>query len=230
MNFTATQAASLSMLSLAPGLHYSYTYHPTHSPLVPTLTVSTLIDVLSVYLPMRFLRPDNNARSSASGSARITTALLISMIYQFVLQVASKKFLTTWLIGAGWELESVGSVYLVTEALMLLRAIMMLPVGWAVTEVFSGGENKQTKAEGIEEDVGGLLDWIGKMWMEKLSLKTRKILKRTALVAAYQAAGATAGVAATVKGGDLMGAAGLSGVWVGATAIVGVVLGWVGDV
>jgi len=107
---------------------------------------------------------------------------------------------------------------------------MMLPIGWAVTEVFSGGEKKQAKAEGIEEDVGGLLDWVVKMWMEKLSPKTRKVVKRTALIAAYQAAGATAGVAATVKGGDLMGAAGLSGVWVVATAAVGVILGWVGDI
>ena len=160
---------------------------------------------------------------------RITAALLTSVIYQLVLQVAAKKFLTSWLLGSGWNLESVVSVHTVTEALMLTRALMMMPIGWAATEViFSSGGEKEKKQE--EDDFKGAFGCIVRMWMTKLSPKTRKVVKRTLLVAAYQAAGATAGVAGIVKGGDIVGAAGLSGVWAVATTIVGIVLGWVGSV
>jgi hypothetical protein len=224
----------LSILSLAPGLHYFHTYHPSHAPLFPTLSASTAIDALAVYLPLRFLRPENNKRSGPTDSARVTAALLTSVIYQLTLQVAAKKFLTLWLIGAGWELESVVGVHLVTEALMLTRAIMMLPIGWAATEVIYFSDKKGKRdvedIESIEEDAKGLFGLIVRMWIKKLSPKTRKVIKRTALVAVYQAAGATAGVAGTVKGGNLVGAAGLSGVWIVATTIVGIVLGWVGEV
>jgi hypothetical protein len=156
---------------------------------------------------------------------------LTSFIYQLTLQVGAKKFLTSWLLGAGWELESVESVHNVTEAQMLTRALMMLPIGWAATEVIltADGQAKKPRAEGIEEDAKGLMACLVKMWL-KLSPKTRKVIKRTAVVAAYQAAGATGGVAATAKGGDWVGAAGLSGVWVAATTIVGLVLGWVGEI
>ncbi|KAF8251861.1 hypothetical protein K440DRAFT_658492 [Wilcoxina mikolae CBS 423.85] len=225
----ATQAASLSALSLAPGLHYFHTYHPSHAPLVPTLAASTAIDVLSVYLPLRFLRPHSNKRESSADGTRVTAAILTSVIYQLVLQVAAKKFLTSWLLGSGWNLESVASVHTVTEALMLTRAMMMLPIGWAATEVIFSSDGEKVKKQDVEEDFKGLLGCIQRMWMTKLSPKTRKVVKRTLLVTAYQTAGATAGVAGTVKGGDLVGAAGLSGVWAVATAIVGIVLGWVGS-
>jgi len=225
-DWDATQAASLSVLSLAPGLHYFHTYHPSHAPLVPTLAASTAIDVLSVYLPLRFLRPHRNERESRKDASRATAALLTSVIYQLVLQVAAKKFLTAWLLGAGWTLESVQSVHSVSEALLLTRALMMLPIGWAATEVIFLS-NRETEEGGSDQSYGGLFGWLVKIWMTKLSAKTRKVAKRTLLVAAYQAAGATAGVAGTVKGGDVVGAAGLSGVWVVATAVVGTVLGWV---
>lgn len=214
------------MLSLAPGLHYFHTYHPSHAPLVPTLAASTAIDVLSVYLPLRFLRPHRNERESRKDASRATAALLTSVIYQLVLQVAAKKFLTAWLLGAGWTLESVQSVHSVSEALLLTRALMMLPIGWAATEVIFLS-NRETEEGGSDQSYGGLFGWLVKIWMTKLSAKTRKVAKRTLLVAAYQVAGATAGVAGTVKGGDVVGAAGLSGVWVVATAVVGTVLGWV---
>lgn len=195
---------------------------------MPTLAASTAIDVLSVYLPLRFLRPHSNERESRKDASRVTAALLASVIYQLVLQVAAKKFLTAWLLAAGWTLESVQSVHVVSEALLLTRALMMLPIGWAATEViFLPNGDKQGGKDGDDQSYRGLLGWLVKIWMTKLSSKTRKVVKRTLLVAAYQAAGATAGVAGTVKGGDLTGAAGLSGVWVVATTIVGIVLGWV---
>ena len=128
-------------------------------------------------------------------------------------------------------MESVASVHNVTEAMLLTRALMMLPIGWAATEVifFSEEDKKQRSAgEGIEDDFKGLFGFLVKMWMTKLSPRTRRLVQRTAMVAAYQAAGATAGVAGTVQGGDLTGAAGLSGVWAVATGVVGLVLGWVG--
>ncbi|CCX17413.1 hypothetical protein FPQ18DRAFT_275131 [Pyronema domesticum] len=226
----ATQAASLSALSLAPGLHYFHTYHPSHAPLVPTLATSTAIDILSVYLPMRFLRPRANKRDSTPDGTHMMTALLTSVVYQLLLQVATKKFLTSWLLENGWVLESVAGVHTVSEGLMLTRAIMMLPIGWAATEVIFSSETEKTKVkkEDIEEDFSGLFGVILKLWMTKLSPRTRKVVKRTLLVAAYQTAGASAGVAGTVKGGNIMGATGLSGVWAASTIVVGAVLGWVG--
>jgi hypothetical protein len=158
------------------------------------------------------------------------TALLTSVMYQLLLQVATKKFLTSWLLENGWVLESVAGVHTVSEGLMLTRAIMMLPIGWAATEVIFSSETEKTKVkkEDIEEDFSGRFGAILKLWMTKLSPRTRKVVKRTLLVAAYQTAGASAGVAGTVKGGNIMGATGLSGVWAASTIVVGAVLGWVG--
>jgi hypothetical protein len=69
-----------------------------------------------------------------------------------------------------------------------------------------------------------------KLWINNLSPRTRQLVKRTLLVSTYQAAGATVGVAGTVKGGNLIGAAGMSGVWALATMVNGLMLGWVGKV
>jgi len=223
----AYQAASLSALSLMPGLYYFHTYHPSHAPLLPTLVVSSAVNILSVYLPMRFLRPGSYKRYG--NTTRNTTALLSAVIYELVLQVASKRFLTTWLLGSGWELESVASVHTFNEALLLTHALTMLPIGYAATDMifYSYGDGKK-QGTSEEEDFKGLLGYVMWLWVKKLSPRTRRVIKRTSLVATYQAAAAAAGVAGTVKGGNLVGAAGLGATWAVATAIVGLVLGWVG--
>lgn len=109
------------------------------------------------------------------------------------------------------------------EAVLLGRAVMMLPVAWAAAEVLFPEEGR------VEEEAGKLCAGrAGRLWRRALSEKSRRVVERTALVAVYQVLGATAGVAGTVKGGELVGAAGLAGVWVLATGVVGGVLGWVG--
>lgn len=227
----ASQAAALNVLSLAPGLHYSHTYHPSHAPLLKTLAPLTAINIISIYLPLRFLRPESNKRSGIANATSTITALLSSIIYQLVLQVAATKFLTIWLLSSGWNLESVTNVHAVTEGVLLTRAVMMLPIGYAATDIIFADEVQDKEVEKKDQKgFVGFAGWFQRLWMTKLSPRTRKIIKRTIMVAIYQAAGATAGVAGTVKGGDLHGAVGLSGVWVVATTIVGAVFGWVGRV
>ncbi|KAA8912781.1 hypothetical protein FN846DRAFT_932779 [Sphaerosporella brunnea] len=227
----ATNAAYLSILSLAPSLHFFHNYYPSRAPLFPTLSISTAIDALSVYIPIRVLRPEPNKITPVDATCA-TTSMLASLLYQLTLQIAS-KFLTPWLLLTGWELDSVENVYAVNEGLILSRALMMMPIGWAATEVLYAPESKrkstQVKSSGIEEDLTGLMGSVEAMWL-KLSPKTRKVIKRTALIAAYQAAGVTVGVAGTVKGGNLSGAVMLAAAWTVATITVGGVLAWVGRV
>lgn len=233
------------MLSMAPSMHYRHTYLPTHSSLFPTLAATTAIDVLSVYLPLLFLRPQGSGDSAATpakkenrffDSTRIVNTLLISTIYQLILYTASMKFLTTWLIECGWELESVTRVHGVSEGDLLARAAMMIPVGWAASEIIFYSPNDSSdsavteKKEGPTDEQTGVWAYLVKLWIKSLGPRTRKIVRRTLLVAVYQSVNSTVTLAGTVKGGDLKGAAGVSGVWTVATVVVGVVLGWVGTV
>lgn len=217
------------MVSLAPLLHYFHTYQPSYSPVVPGLSAPIIINMLSVYLPLRFLRASKASRRPFLDQTRFLASLLTSSIYQLVLQAASARFLTTWLIGSGWDLESVARAHSTTEAMILVRAAMMLPMGAAVADIifFSHQDEREVKREG---ELEGLIGWVVKQWMTRLAPRTRRLIKRSLLVATYQAAGVTVIVAQTVKGGNLVGAAGMSGVWAVATAAVGVVLGWVGRV
>ncbi|KAI5804457.1 hypothetical protein EDC01DRAFT_716007 [Geopyxis carbonaria] len=228
----AREAACLSTLSLAPTLHYLHTYQPGHAPLVPTLSVSTLIDIISVYLPLKFLRPSTTStpRRKSTDSTRLFTALLASSVYQLCLHVASAKFLTTWLLSAGWDLESVARAHSAPEAILLTKALMMLPIGWAISDVvfFSDNDISEIPEPKDGEIAKGIWAMVARTWM-RLSPRTRNIVKRTFVVAAYQVGGATSG-ASIIKGGNYQGAAGMSSVWASSTTIVGLVLAWVGNI
>jgi hypothetical protein len=238
------QAASLVMLSLAPALHYIHTYQPSHAPLLPTLTVTTLIDVLSIYLPLRFLRISPTSSTPTPPrlepkTTRLLTALLSSSIYQLILYSAAKKFLTAWLLGCGWGIESVVRVHDASEAVLLARALMMLPVGWAASEIIFYSPNNSSEStipmepapgSADSRDYSGAWGFIVGLWMKRLSPRTRKIIKRALLIAGYQSISSVVGLAGTVKGGNMAGAAGVSGVWTVATTAVGIVLCWVGKV
>lgn len=239
---TATHAAYLMTLSLAPALHYSHTYQPSHAPLLPTLTVATLIDAASIYIPLRFLRisPKSVTPPKPEPQAtRLLTALLSSSIYQLVLYSSAKKFLSSWLLTCGWDIESVERVHDASEAVLLVRALMMMPVGWAVSNIISYSPSdspestitmEPTPGNANLRDYSGVWGCIVGLWMKKLSPRTRKIVKRTLLIAGYQSISSVVGLAGTVKGGNMAGAAGISGVWTAATMAVGVVLYWVGKV
>lgn len=124
------------------------------------------------------------------------------------------------------------------EAVLLARAMMMMPVGWAATEIIFYSPNGPTDStipadpapEEITQDYTGVWGFFLRMWMNRLSPRSRKIIKRTLLITSYQGISSVVRLAGTVKGGDLRGAAGVSGVWAVATMIVGAVLCWVGRV
>lgn len=235
---------------MTPSMHFMHTYQPTHSSLIPTLAATTAIEVLSVYLPLLFLRARGSGDSTTTpikkenrffDSTRLVNTLLTSTIYQLILYTASMKFLTTWLIQSGWELESVARVHDVSEGVLLVRAAMMIPVGWAASEIIFYSPNDSSdstmtshpapeKKEGPDEGQTGVWAYIVRLWIKSLSPRARKIVRRTLLVAVYQSVNSTVTLAGTVKGGDLRGAAGVSGVWTLATVVVGAVLGWVGTV
>lgn len=124
---------------------------------------------------------------------------------------------------------------------MLVRAAMMIPVGWAASEIIFYSPNDSSdsavtshpaigKKDGPDEGQTGVWGYIVRLWIKSLSPRARKIVRRTLLVAVYQSVNSTVTLAGTVKGGDLRGAAGVSGVWTLATVVVGAVLGWVGTV
>ncbi|KAI5847795.1 hypothetical protein DFP73DRAFT_474506 [Morchella snyderi] len=245
----ATQAASLVMLSLAPTMHYMHTFQPSHSPLIPTLAVVAAGDLLSLYLPLLFLRQSPpNPKSTPTkkenkilDTTRLLTTLLTSTLYQLVLHSTGKKFLVGWLISSGWDIESVVRVHDAPEGVLLARSFLMIPIGWAASEIIFYSPNDATdsaittyppveKNEGPGEEATGVWAYILRLWLKSLSPRGRKIVKRTLLVAAYQGVSATVALAGTVKGGDFKGAMGISGVWTLATVLVGAVLGWVGYV
>ena len=221
----AKQAASLNTLALAPILHYLHTYQPSHAPLLPTLGAYTAIELASVYLPLKFLRPSPQRRHSTD-STRTFTALLICSIYQLSVHLASNYFLTTYLLGAGWDLESTVRVHAPADAAVLIRGLLMLPIGYAASDVIFFTEDAAEKEDG--EALRGLVGIVKGLW-RKLSPRTRGIVKRTLAVVVYQTAGAVKS-ASSVKGGNWQGAAAMSGVWAASTLLVGAVLGWVGNV
>ncbi|KAL7270705.1 hypothetical protein RUND412_006582 [Rhizina undulata] len=245
----ATQAASLSALSLAPSMHFLHTYQPSHSYL-RTLGISTIIPVLSTYLPMLFLRPRIPGKSTPAkhtpkicDPTRIVTTLLASAVYELTLFTLTKTFLTTHLLASGWDLESVQRVHNTSEAVLLARAAMMLPIGWAAAEIIffspkgsadSTVARERPASEDNTANADDEIEWMWRRlvnwWVGVLSPRSRRIIQRTVLVIVYQTAAAMVQLAGSAKGGDLYGAIGIGGVWTVATLVVGGVLGWVGMV
>lgn len=110
---------------------------------------------------------------------------------------------------------------------------MMIPLGWAISEIIFYSPDTSTapeKKEGPDEGQTGMWAYLVRLWIKSLSPRNRKIVRRTLLVAVYQSVNSTVTLAGTVKGGDMRGAAGVCGVWTVATVVVGAVLGWVGSV
>ncbi|TGZ84350.1 hypothetical protein EX30DRAFT_338883 [Ascodesmis nigricans] len=228
----ATQASALHILSRAPILHFTHTYDPLHAPLVPSVLAETLIHLLSVYLPLRFLRPSTTKKTFSCDLSRIVQSLFAASIYQLALHVASEKFLTDWLIKNGWEMEQWGATRIgyAVETLNFTRTGLMLPVGWAMAEILGYKSKQEELQEAKDEDededvVEGLLGYFLNNW-RKLRPETRRVIRRTVLVMTYQVFGATSD-ASQLKGGNFFGAVGIGGAWVVSTLLVGPALGWV---
>ncbi|KAF8418850.1 hypothetical protein EV426DRAFT_645164 [Tirmania nivea] len=241
--FNAADTSLLTFLSLVPTAHFLATFHPSLSAYAHASTIA--ISTLSLSLPMYLLQsktPKDRKRhhhhmhrhhKRAVGmdkSTYITTGLLASSIYASVMYTSLKTFLTRMVVeyfpsirlteGAVGLVESVERVYHPTP----LSWGMAAPIGFAVAQVVLKKALKEP--EEIEKEEMEEKSILRRIW-DWFSPRGKVIVKRTAWVAGAMGVDTVVRLAGLMKGGSLEGAAVVGGTWVAATALTGVVFGWI---
>jgi len=159
----------------------------------------------------------------------ITTGLLASSIYASVMYTSLKTFLTRMVVeyfprigltGGAGLVESVERVYHPTP----LSWGMAVPIGFAVAElVLEKALKEPEKIDEVVEAKGMLRRIWG--WF---SPRGKVVVKRTTWVAGAMGMDTVVRLAGLMKGGSLEGATAVGGTWVAATALIGMVFGWIG--
>ena len=212
----------------------------------PTTILSNIsIDMLSVYVPLYFLRAksvthDPSAPKSAVSNRSIIndflvqlyTSLLATLIYGLVLYVSLKSWLPTYLIT---HFDGVKSLQAAHEAAYIFVAFGALPLGFAAksfifTPAMACKPDTSDARNAAFNPVTATFWETVKYNVWGHSKRTRTLIKRTATLIAFTGLYIWLQVYYVVEGAEFFGAAGWAAVWAVAATITGFAFWWVGDV
>ncbi|OJD32103.1 uncharacterized protein BKCO1_4100095 [Diplodia corticola] len=244
-NFDDIDLVALSVLTHAPWYYLLTTFYAVE----PTTALLCLaIDALSLAGPTRLLRPRSpqhnprapraavpNAAILADAQTTFATALLAAAVHAVALFAALQSFLPAFLAVRFDGLASLEAAHAATVPALLAA---LVPVGFAAREFVlvpalaareSSADAARKAAAAFDPATSGLREhlvhnlwWFGK--------GARVLVKRAAVAAALTAAHVGVHASAMLRGGDVVGALGYAGVWVGAGVTTGVVYAWVENV
>jgi hypothetical protein len=201
--------------------------------------------VLALALPFWLLRakaPAHNARapkSAVPNKAIINDASIIALnvvlaasIYGVAVYGSFATWLPSFLVS---HFDAIPSFESAHNALWFTLGLRAIALGWSahvflfapstaarpnLADVKQAGFNPETATLG-ETFVHNVWGW---------SMRTKVLLKRLSVLLAMQGANSWLRTFVTIEGAESTGAAGWAAMWVVASAIVGGVFGWVGDV
>ena len=234
--------ASLTLLSHWPYyqlLRIFYGIRPT------TILSSLSIDMLSVYVPLYFLRAkdvthDPRAPKSAVSnrsvvndfSVQLLNSLLATIVYGLVLYTSLKSWLPTYLVTHFDGLKSLDAAH---EAAQIFVLIGALPLGFAAksfifTPSMAGKPDTRDAKNAAFDPVTATFWETLKYNAWGHSKRVRTLIKRTATLMAFTGLYTWLQVYYVVEGAEFLGAAGWSAVWAAAATITGLAYLWVGNV
>jgi hypothetical protein len=234
--------ASLTLLTRFPYFFLLTTFYDLS---LSTALLYLGIDVFSVSLPFSYLRHRLPVHSSKSTSSEIRNAsivhdttiyvlniLLTSSIYAVTIYASFSKWLPIYLIGHSKNIPNLEKAH---AAMLPALFATFTPLGWASHNfLFSpstaaGPPLTDVKNEGFKPATATL--WATVRWnIWDWKKGTKVLVERTFVLTVMVGLTTWIRVWGTVEGAEPLGAAGWASVWVVASVLEGVVLGWVGEV
>lgn len=170
-------------------------------------------------------------------STYISTGLLASSIYASIMYTSLRTFLTRMVVSYFPSIGSRSGTGLVESVEMVYHPTAMFwgmaaPIGFAIAEVVLQKALKEVRDDdgnmNNQEAGAGVKGLLKKVW-NWFTPRGKMVIKRTAWVGGYMGLDTLVRLAGVLKGGSVQGAGVVSGVWVAATAVTGLVFGWIGN-
>ena len=227
--------SALTLLANAPYTYLIVTYYGV-STLPASLSLG--IQIISIALPTYLLRPFAEYHSAAaklpnrflldSFQVQSSTAILAIVSYVVALYTALKFDLTAFLV---YHFDRIPSLEAAHAETAITLAAKIMVVGWAAQGFLLnsalGQSGAATPKKEFDPATASLQETIKhNVWF--FSKRTRELSKRTAVVAGLTFVH-TIWKLQTIDGTDLKGSAGYAGIWVAATAFIGLMFSWVSD-
>lgn len=234
--------AALTLLSHMPYyqlLRIFYAVRPT------TVINNMAIDMLSVYIPLVFLRPNSVTHDATAPKSAVSnrsvindltvqglTSLLATGIYGLVLYVSLVSWLPLHIVT---HFDGVRSLQGAHEAAYPFVALGVVPLGFAAKAfIFTpamGGRPDLRDARNAAFNPATASFWETikyNVWGH--SKRTRTLIQRTTTLIAFTGLYTWFQTYFVVEGAEFFGAAGWSGVWALAASLTGIAFWWVGNV
>ncbi|KAF2758029.1 hypothetical protein EJ05DRAFT_486093 [Pseudovirgaria hyperparasitica] len=235
--------AALTIVTHYPYLYLLNTFYLLSS---TTATAALAIDVLSISLPIRLLRPRSPTHSPKATAAEVPdrniindrsiifiTSFLGSGIYTVIILLALRVGLNSFLINNFGDIPSLAARDLTNAANLVF---IFLPVGWAVREFILdpslGSEAQPTLKDVVDSAFNPATASLTETMehnVGSLSKRTKVVFRRTALLSTLALANTTIQVFTRVKGAELVGAVGWAALFAMPAWVVGGAYLIVGD-
>lgn len=234
--------AALTLLSHMPYYHLLRIFYGVR----PTTILNNLsIDMLSVYIPLYFLRQssvthDAKAPKSAVSNRSVIndlrvqcyTSILAAGIYGVVLYLSLASWLPLYLVT---HFDGVRSLQGAHEAAYPFVVLGVIPLGFAAKAfIFTPAmgvkpDSHDAKNAAFNPQTATFWETVKyNVWGH--SKRTRTLIQRTTTLIAFTGLYNWLQTYFVVEGAEFFGAAGWSGVWASAASLTGIVFWWVGDV
>ena len=192
------------------------------------------------FLLLRPISPPHHPSTAAKGTLRnrpiltdpwttISTSLLATAIFAVLLELAFATYLPTWLITHFDYVRDLSAAHLGAAGLPTLL-LSLLPAGYAAHEFLfvSSTGVRQSPEYVFEPETAGFWEHVFHNAWGWYSNRQKDLIGRTLLLAALVQGETIIQTWGTIKGAELVGAAGYATLWGAAVCVVGAVFDWVG--
>ena len=192
------------------------------------------------FLLLRRISPPHHPSTAAKGTLRnrpiltdpwttISTSLLATAIFAVLLELAFATYLPTWLITHFDHVRDLSAAHLGAAGLPTLL-LSLLPAGYAAHEFLfvSSTGVRQSPDYVFEPKTAGFREHVFHNAWGWYSNRQKDLIGRTLLLAALVEGETIIQTWGTIKGVELVGAAGYATFWGAAVCVVGAVFDWVG--
>ncbi|KAB2571784.1 hypothetical protein DBV05_g9559 [Lasiodiplodia theobromae] len=241
-NFDDIDLIALSVLTHAPWYYLLYTFYAVEP---TTIGICLSIDALSLAGPTRLLRaraPAHNPRAPraavpnraiiSDAQTALATSLLGASVYGVALFASLQTFLPAFMTVHFDALPTLAGAH---AANLPFLVASLLPVGLAAREFIlvpglaASSTSGDAKRKAFNPETAGLREhFVHNFWW--FGAGARTLIKRTATLTVLTAAHSFVHASTVLAGGDQVGAAGYSAVWVVGGLVTGLVYAWVENV
>ncbi|KAF2102166.1 hypothetical protein NA57DRAFT_73599 [Rhizodiscina lignyota] len=242
LKFDYIDLAALTILTHGPFFYFLTTFYQ----ITWTTSATCLsVDVLALALPFQLLRPKAPAHNAAAPKSAVPNKDIINDVSIITLNIVLAAGIyavtvygsySTWLPAfLASHFDGLRSFEIAHTTVLPSLIACAIPLGWSArTFLFDPSTAAQPNLGDIKKTAfNPETASLGETFVHNVwgwSFRTKVLLRRVGVLLAMQGANCWMRTFVTIDGAESAGAAGWAALWVAASAIVGIVYGWVGDV